>query len=74
MARQLNMTKIGLGILAASIALSVLLLLVWLIGVVFYLGGSLIHLLLVLSLIVGCVGSVTGIVLIVAGKARGPSK
>ena len=68
------MTKLGLGILIASIAISVLLLLVWMIGFVVNVGGALIHMLLVLSLLLGTVGSLIGIVVLLVGKARGASK
>lgn len=68
------MAKIGLLILVGSLGLAIILAGLWFIGFLVYVGGSLIHLLLVLSLLVGGVGSVIGLVVMLVGNARTPSK
>ncbi len=55
-------------ILVGSIAAAALLLVFWLIGFVGHFGGSLIHLLLVLALVVGVTGFIVGLVVMLAGK------
>ena len=62
------MNKAGLVILVGSIAAAALLLVVWLIAFLAHLGGSLIHLLLVLALVVGVTGFIVGLVMMLAGK------
>jgi hypothetical protein len=64
------MKRTGIIVLAASVAAGALLLLAWLAGLVFGFGGSLIHLLLVLFMLIAPAGCVTGIVLIILGARR----
>lgn len=66
------MRRTGSIILGGSLALAALLIILWLAGAILGIGGSLIHLLLVLALLVGTVGTLLGMVLLLAGK-RDPS-
>jgi hypothetical protein len=66
--------NLGIGILVGTVALAGLLLLVWLLGVVFGVGGGLIHLLLVLAILVAPVGIVAGAVLIFIGSRQSPQR
>ena len=54
--------------IGASIVIAGFLFLVWLIGAIAGIGGSLIHLVLVLALLVGFIGIAVGIFLLVMGK------
>lgn len=54
--------------IGASILIAGFLLFVWLIGVILGIGGSLIHLLLVLALLIGFIGIAVGIFLLVMSK------
>ena len=67
------MRKVGLLLLVGSVLMTLLTLSLWLAGLVFGVGGGLIHLLLVVSITVGPVGFVTGIVLLLIG-ARGDTQ
>lgn len=67
------MRKFGLLLLVGSVLMTLLTLSLWLTGLVFGVGGGLIHLLLVVSITVGPVGFVTGIVLLLIG-ARGDTQ
>ena len=64
------MNRIGLIILLGSLVGAGLLIVLWIIGLLFNLAGSLIHLLLVLALPIGAIGTVVGLVLLVAGKKQ----
>jgi hypothetical protein len=66
--------NLGIGILVGTVALAGLLLLVWLLGVVFGVGGGLIHLLLVLAILVAPAGIVAGAVLIFIGSRQSPRR
>lgn len=59
------MRKAGLIVLAATLVCVSTLLLMWLAGVVFGFGGSLIHLLLVVALLVAPVGTIVGVALLI---------
>jgi hypothetical protein len=56
--------------IGASILIAVFLLFVWLIGAIAGIGGSLIHLLLVLALLIGFIGLAVGIFLLVMSKRQ----
>jgi hypothetical protein len=62
------MKKIGVLILCGSIAAAAVLVAIWLIGFLTHIGGALIHLLLVIAVSIGFIGSIVGIVLLVVGK------
>ncbi|HWN09679.1 MAG TPA: DUF5670 family protein [Pyrinomonadaceae bacterium] len=62
------MSKAGRVILVGSIIAAGFLLVVWFIGFLGGFGGNLIHLLLVLALAIGVIGSVIGIVVMIVGK------
>ncbi|HSS21496.1 MAG TPA: hypothetical protein VLL54_15585 [Pyrinomonadaceae bacterium] len=62
------MNKTGLLLLGGSIGAAAVLAFVWLLGFVAHIGGALIHLLLVLALLIGFIGSIIGMVAIVVGK------
>lgn len=65
------MRNAGVIIIALSVALSGLLLFVWLLGLVTgYTWGGLIHLLLLLAFLIAPAGVVAGVVLIVVGRSR----
>ncbi len=66
------MRNVGIAVLVGSLALSGLLLVVWLVGLVTALGGGLIHLFLVLAILVGAAGAAAGVVLILVGHSRRP--
>ncbi|MDT5293262.1 MAG: hypothetical protein QOJ76_142 [Acidobacteriota bacterium] len=68
------MRNLGIGILVGAVALTGLLLLVWVFGLVFGVGGGLIHLLLVLAILVAPVGIAAGVVLIVIGSRQSPRR
>jgi predicted lipid-binding transport protein (Tim44 family) len=56
--------------IGAAIVIAGFLLFIWLIGVITGIGGSLIHLLLVLALLIGFVGIAVGIFLLVMSKRQ----
>lgn len=62
------MNKTGLLILVGSIGAAVILLIIWFIGVLTHIGGALIHLLLILAMLVGFIGFITGLVVLLGGK------
>ncbi|HJQ32100.1 MAG TPA: hypothetical protein VJ866_07975 [Pyrinomonadaceae bacterium] len=65
------MRNAGIAVLVGSVAFSVVLLIVWVLGLVLGLtGGGLIHLLLVAVVLLAPVGVVAGIVLIIVGNSR----
>ena len=64
------MRNVGIAVLVGAVALAGLSLLVWLAGLVFGVGGGLIHLLLVLAILVGPIGVAVGVVLILVGGGR----
>jgi hypothetical protein len=58
------MRKIGIAVILGTLALAALLIVLWLVGLVAHVGGSLIHLLLVLALMIVPAGVVVGIILL----------
>ena len=64
------MRNIGIAVLVGTVALAGLSLLVWLAGLVFGVGGGLIHLLLIFAILVGPIGVAAGVVLILVGGGR----
>ena len=68
------MRKAGIGVLASTLFLIVLLLLGWLAGMAFDLAGNLIHLLLVFALLVAPVGTVVGVALLVMASRQSPPR
>ena len=65
------MKNAGIGILIGSVVLAGLSLLLWLVGLVTgFMGGGLVHLLLVFALVLGPAGLVAGVVLIIVGNSR----
>ena len=62
------MNRTGLIILAVSVAVAAFLIVIWLLGAIAGIGGSLIHLLLILAILVGGVGVVAGIIVALTGK------
>ncbi|HYH85387.1 MAG TPA: hypothetical protein VEX60_07885 [Pyrinomonadaceae bacterium] len=64
------MRNVGIIVLVGSLVLSGLMLLGWLAGLVAGIGGGLIHLLLVATILLAPAGVVAGALLIVLGKRR----
>ena len=62
------MNKTGILILGGSIAAAAVLLIIWFIGFLAHIGGGLIHLLLILAMLVGFIGFITGLVVLLVGK------
>ena len=62
----------GFAVVLGSLALAGLMIVLWLAGVVFNFGGSLIHLLLVFAPLVGFAGVAVGVVLILVASRRPP--
>ena len=62
------MNKPGLIILLGSWAAAGFLIALWLVGFLVGIGGGLIHLLLVLAIPVGAMGTIIGLVVLLAGK------
>ena len=62
------MNKTGLKILLGSIATAVFLLVLWFVGFIFAVGGGLIHLLLVLAMLIGGIGSFAGLLVMLLVK------
>jgi hypothetical protein len=58
----------GLLILGGSLSAAAFLVVIWLIGFVIHVGGALIHLLLVLALLLGFIGSIVGVLMLLVGK------
>jgi hypothetical protein len=67
------MRKVGLLLLVGSVLMTLLTLTLWLTGLALGVGGGLIHLLLVVSITVGPVGFVTGLVLLLI-EGRGGAR
>jgi hypothetical protein len=65
------MSKAGVIVLFLTGALAGLSLLGWLVGLLTGFGGSLIHLLLIIALLVAPLGIAAGVVLLVVGKRQG---
>ena len=64
------MRNVGIVVLVGSLVLSALMLLGWVVGLVAGLGGGLIHLLLVATILLAPAGVLAGVLLIVLGKRR----
>jgi hypothetical protein len=62
------MNKAGLLILVGSVIAAAVLFVIWFIGFLAHIGGGLIHLLLILAMLVGSIGSIVGIVVLLVGK------
>ena len=62
------MNRMGLLILGGSLSAAAFLVVIWLIGFVIHVGGALIHLLLVLALLLGFIGSIVGVLMLLVGK------
>jgi hypothetical protein len=65
------MRNVGILVLVGSLVLSGLMLLGWLVGLIAGVGGGLIHLLLVATILLAPAGVLAGVLLIVLGKSRG---
>jgi hypothetical protein len=66
------MNKTGLLVLIGSIVAAAFLLVIWFIGFLLHLGGGLIHLLLVLALVVGGIGTIVGVVVMLVSNKAAP--
>jgi hypothetical protein len=64
------MRNIGLLVLLATFVLVGLLIILWLAGFIFAIGGNLIHLSLVLAVLIAPIGGIVGIVLLIIASAR----
>lgn len=65
------MRNAGIAVLVGSVAVTAVLLIIWLLGLVLGMtAGGLIHLLLVLAFLVGPAGVIIGVVLLVVANAR----
>lgn len=64
------MRNTGLLVLLATFGLVGLLIILWLAGFVFGVGGNLIHLSLVLAMLIAPIGGIAGIVLLIIATAR----
>jgi hypothetical protein len=63
------MRKRGIAVILGTFALAALLLALWLVGLISHIGGSLIHLLLLLAMVILPAGIVVGVIfLVVDGK------
>ncbi|HYP53690.1 MAG TPA: hypothetical protein VEQ42_09125 [Pyrinomonadaceae bacterium] len=67
-----NLRNIGIAVLVGSAVVSGLLLALWVVSLVFALGGGLAHLLLIIGPLIGFVGVPLGVVLIIVGRTRKP--
>jgi hypothetical protein len=66
------MRKRGIAVILGTLALAGLLLALWLVGLIAHVGGSLIHLLLLLTFLIVPAGVVVGIIfLVIDGKQDG---
>jgi hypothetical protein len=66
----MDLRRLAYIILGATVLGSVLLILLWVIGLVFALFGGLIHLLLVLALLILPAGLITGVVLLIVSSRK----
>ncbi len=64
------MRNTGLRVLLATFGLVGLLIILWLAGFIFGVGGNLIHLSLVLAMLIAPIGGIVGIVLLIIASAR----
>lgn len=64
------MRNTGLLVLLATFGLVGLLIILWLAGFIFGVGGNLIHLSLVLAMLIAPIGGIAGIVLLIIATAR----
>jgi hypothetical protein len=63
----LKKRRTGIAIIVGSVGLAGLLIVIWLAGLVFHIGGGLIHLLLLLAMLLGPTGIAIGVVLVLIG-------
>jgi len=65
------MRNAGIAVLVGSIAVTAILIIIWLLGLVFGMtAGGLIHLLLVLAFLIGPAGVILGVVLLLVANSR----
>jgi hypothetical protein len=64
------MRNTGLRVLFATFGLVGLLIILWLAGFIFGIGGNLIHLSLVLAILIAPIGGIIGIVLLIIASTR----
>ena len=62
--------KKGLIAIGISLGVAVLLLVIWIVGFVAHIGGALIHLLLMMAMIIGCIGTVAGLGLLIVNRGK----
>jgi hypothetical protein len=60
--------KTGLLILIGSVVSAAVLMVIWFVGFIANIGGSLIHLALLLALLVGSIGGIVGLIVLLVGK------
>ena len=65
------MRNAGIAVLVGSVAVTAVLLIIWLLGLITGMtAGGLIHLLLILAILIGPAGVLVGVVLLVVANAR----